>query len=113
MLQAAIGGNDTLTTINEDRAEQLERLRDAANYMSLYEVLQNIMSEHHNGMELPTLWAEVNLVRRTSKRLLASVLCGYHCFYFKQRGPKQILWRLDEGKVDQGFKRNKRKYVRR
>lgn len=113
ILQAAIGDNDALTTIGEDRAGQLERLRDAANYMSLYEVLQNIMSEHHNGMELPGLWAEVNLVRRTTKRLLVSVLCGYHCFYFKQRGPKQMLWRLDEGKVDQGFKRNKRKYVRR
>jgi hypothetical protein len=113
ILQAEIGESDPMTLITEDRAEQLERLRAAANYMSLYEVLQNIMSEHHNGMELPGLWAEVNLVRRTSKRLLVSVLCGYHCFYFKQRGPKQILWRLDEDKVDQGFKRNKRKYVRR
>ena len=112
-LQAEIGENDAMTFISEDRAEQLEHLRAAANYMSLYEVLQNIMSEHHSGMELPGLWAEVNLVRRTSKRLLVSVLCGYHCFYFKQRGPKQILWRLDENKVDQGFKRNKRKYVRR
>jgi hypothetical protein len=44
---------------------------------------------------------------------LCSVLSAYHCFYFKQRGPKQILWRFDEGKLDQGFKRNKRKYVRR
>jgi len=113
MLHASIGETDPLTTIGEDRADQLERLRDAANYMSLYEVLQNVMREHQNGMELPGLWAEVNLVRRTAKRLLVSVLCGYHCFYFKQRGPKQILWRLDEGRVDQGFKRNKRKYVRR
>lgn len=112
-LQAEIGENDPMTLITDDRAEQLERLRTAANYMSLYEVLQNIMKENHNGMELPGLWAEVNQVRRTSKRLLVSVLCGYHCFYFKQRGPKQILWRLDESKVDQGFKRNKRKYVRR
>ncbi|MEO6907722.1 MAG: hypothetical protein ABI210_07515 [Abditibacteriaceae bacterium] len=112
-LQAEIAESDPMTHISEDRAEQLERLRGGANYMSLYEVLQNIMHEHQNGMELPGLWAEVNLVRRTAKRLLVSVLCGYHCFYFKQRGSQQILWRLDKDKVDQGFKRNKRKYVRR
>ena len=54
-----------------------------------------------------------NVVRRTTKRLICSVLSGYHCYYFKQRGPTQILWRFDAGKLDQGFKRNKRKYVRR
>jgi hypothetical protein len=81
--------------------------------MSLFELLQTIMHEHNNGMELPSLWAEVNMVRRTSKRLLVSVLSGYHCFYFKQRGPKQILWRFDADRLDQGFMRNKRKYVRR
>lgn len=108
-----IDAPDKLTHLEGHRAEELENLREAANYMSLFELLQTIMSEHGGGMELPTLWAEVNIVRRTSKRLLCSVLSSYHCYYFKQRGPKQILWRFDAGKLDQGFKRNKRKYVRR
>jgi hypothetical protein len=104
---------DKLTRIEGHRAEELESLREAAKYMSLFELLQTIMSEHSNGMELPTIWAEVNMVRRTAKRLLCSVLSGYHCYYFKQRGPKQILWRFDADRLDQGFMRNKRKYVRR
>ena len=53
------------------------------------------------------------LRRSSTKRLVASILSGYHCFYFKQRGPHQILWRYDASKLDQGFKRNKRKYLRR
>jgi hypothetical protein len=104
---------DKLTLIEGRRAEELENLREAARYMSLFELLQTIMNAHGNGMELSSIWAEVNMVRRTSKRLLCSVLSGYHCYYFKQRGPKQILWRFDASKLDQGFKRNKRKYVRR
>lgn len=104
---------DKLAHLSGHRAEELKNLRDAANYISLYELLQTVMREHGGGMELPTLWAEVNVVRRTSKRLLTSVLSGYHCYYFKQRGPKQILWRFDADRLDQGFMRNKRKYVRR
>ena len=104
---------DKLTHISGHRGEELEEMRDAAKFLSLFELLQNIMREHSNGAELPTLWAEVNMVRRTSKRLMASVLSGYNCFYFKQRGAHQMLWRFDADKLDQGFKRNKRKFVRR
>lgn len=104
---------DKLTLVEGHRAEELEEMRDAAKFLSLFELLQNIMREHPNGAELPTLWAEVNIVRRTSKRLMASVLSGYHCFFFKQRGAHQILWCFDAAKLDQGFKRNKRKFVRR
>jgi hypothetical protein len=64
-------------------------------------------------LELPALWAQVNAVRRTSKRLMASVLSGYYYFYFKQTGPEQIVWRFDADRLDQGFKRNKRKFVRK
>lgn len=103
---------DELTFIDERRARELEAMRESAKYMSLYELLQNIIRDHP-GMELPQLWAQVNMVRRTSKRLMCSVLSGYHCFYFKQRGPEQFVWRFDSEKLDQGFKRNKRKAIRR
>jgi hypothetical protein len=108
-----VAAPDKLTLIEGHRADDLVKLREVSQYMSLFELLQTIMQEHSNGMELPSLWAEVNMVRRTAKRLLTSVLSGYHCFYFKQRGPKQILWRFDADRLDQGFMRNKRKYVRR
>jgi len=70
------------------------------------------MQEHHSGVDFIRLWSEVNIVRRTSKRLVASLLSGYHCFYARQRG-KNWLWRFDANRVDQGFMRQKRKFVRR
>jgi hypothetical protein len=112
-MQLRLGAPDKLTHLDADRVEELEALQERSDYLALFDLLQQIMADSAQGAELPTLWAEVNVVRRTTKRLLCSVLSAYHCFYFKQRGPKQILWRFDEGKLDQGFKRNKRKYVRR
>jgi hypothetical protein len=44
---------------------------------------------------------------------MCSVLSGYNGFYFKQKGPRQLLWRYDPDKSEQGFKKNKRKYVRK
>lgn len=112
-IDLTVGAPDKLTYLDEERVAELESLQERSAYLSLYDLLQSVMLEHTQGAELPTIWAEVNAVRRTSKRLVCSVLSAYHCFYFKQRGPKQILWRFDEGKMDQGFKRNKRKFVRR
>ncbi len=112
-LLLAVGAPDKLTFVDAERVAELEELQERSAYLSLFDLLQSVMDGHPQGAELPALWAEVNVVRRTTKRLVCSVLCAYHCFYFKQRGPKQILWRFDEGKLDQGFKRNKRKYVRR
>jgi hypothetical protein len=58
-----------------------------------------------------TLWAEVNVVRRTARRVVASDLASYHCFY--QRPPGSDVWVFDERKVSQGRKKTKRKYLRR
>jgi hypothetical protein len=104
---------DEATFIDDDRAEVLEEMRHSASYLSLFELLQNIAGAHGGGATLPTLWAEVNMVRRTTKRALCSILSAYNCFGFRQRGPHQFLWRFDAGKLDQGFKKNKRKFVRR
>jgi hypothetical protein len=109
---ASIGEPDEVTLIDEDRAAELETLRASAQVLSLYELLQRVLVHHKEGKDIAGIWAEVNFVRRTSKRVFASVLCGYHCFYFKQRGPKQLLWRFDAARTDQSFKKNKRKFVR-
>ena len=104
---------DEAAFIDDERADALEELRESATYLSLFELLQSIAGAHENGAELTTLWAEVNMVRRTTKRALCSILSAYNCFAFRQRGPHQFLWRFDAGKLDQGFKKNKRKFVRR
>lgn len=104
---------DKTTLVTEARGAELAAMRDAAAYLSLFEIMQNVMKDHPNGFELATLWAEVNVVRRTSKRLLCSILSGYNCFHYKQRGPHQHFWRFDEARLDQGFKKNKRKFVRK
>lgn len=108
-----IGKPDKLMNLELARVEELESLQERSAYLALFDLLQTVMSAHASGAELPTLWAEINVVRRTSKRLMCSVLSAYSCFNFKQRGPQQILWRFDASKLDQGFKKNKRKFVRR
>ncbi len=107
-----IGEPDKATFISPERLQVLEAMRDASKFLSLYELLQNIMADA-GDTELSSIWAQANVVRRTSKRLLASVLCAYSCFYFKKRGPDQFFWHFAADRVDQGFKRNKRKFVRR
>ena len=108
-----IGAPDKATFISPQRLQLLEAMRAASKFLSLYELLQNIMADLGDEADLPTIWAHTNAVRRTSKRLLASVLCAYSCFYFKKRGPEQFFWHFAADRVDQGFKRNKRKFVRR
>ncbi|HEY0075537.1 MAG TPA: hypothetical protein VGB77_15675 [Abditibacteriaceae bacterium] len=107
-----LGEPDKATFIAPERLEALEAMREASKFLSLYELLQNIMADLQDA-EIATVWAHINVVRRTSKRLLASVLCAYSCFYFKKRGPEQFFWHFAADRVDQGFKRNKRKFVRR
>lgn len=108
-----LGKPDKLMFLEDERVTELEGLQERSRYVSLFDLLQTGMGAHSGGAEIPTLWAEINVVRRTSKRLLCSVLSAYQCFSFKQRGPQQFLWRFDAGKVDGGFKKNKRKFVRR
>ena len=72
--------------------------------------MNRIMPYHRKGVPFVTLFTEVNIVRRTTRRLVASILSSYYAFY--QR-PKSALWHFDEKKVDQGFKKAKRKYIRK
>jgi hypothetical protein len=58
-----------------------------------------------------TVWAEVNVVRRTTRRIVASNLASYHCFFQRPAGSDH--WVFDERKVSQGRKKTKRKYLRR
>ncbi len=99
------------TFMTPRRLHELEDLRKPAAKMSLFELLSRLVEDHPAGMTLPSLWAEVNVVRRTSKRLMASVLSSYGVFSHKEGRNKETLWLYD--KNGGGFREEKRPFVRR
>ena len=106
-LSVKIGANDASMFLEDERVETLEAFYERAETDSLFDLLQTVFEAHPSGAALATLWAESNVIRRTSKRQLASVLSAHHCFSFKDDA-----WHFDAEKVAQGFKKNKSKFVR-
>jgi hypothetical protein len=103
---------DPLVTVSPGRIEDLLIMaEDAVNSnLTTFDILCRIMRDHRKGIPFVTLFTELNIVRRTTRRMAASILSSYYAFY--QR-PKSTLWQFDEKKEDQGFKKAKRKYVRK
>ncbi len=99
------------TFMTPRRLHELEDLRKPAARMSLFELLSRLVEDHPAGMTLPALWAEVNVVRRTSKRLMASVLSSYDTFSCKEGRNKEMVWLYD--KNGGGFREEKRAFIRR
>ena len=106
------GKTDPLVLVNPNRIEELLALAEEARQreMTTFELMCRIMPYHRKGVPFITLFTELNIARRTTRRLVASILSSYYAFYQK---PKSALWHFDEKKVDQGFKKAKRKYVRK
>lgn len=102
---------DAATFLTERRVEELEELRYSGNRLSLAELLARIMAAHRSGLEIGALWAQVNAVRRTSKRLLASVLSSHAEFSCKSRGINSFVWSHEKG-GESGFKESKREFVK-
>jgi DNA-directed RNA polymerase delta subunit len=104
---------DPNLAIDPERMEHLKSLREEAEKddWSVFELLCALMSDHRKGVKFAPLWAEVNVVRRTPRRVLASDLSAYHCFYL--RPAKSGNWVFDERRMDQGRKKDKKKYLRR
>lgn len=76
--------------------------------MSTFDIIREIVEHYKKGIEYLTLLTELNVVRRVSRRMAASILSEYHCFF--QRGG---AWVYDPKKLSQGFDRSKRKYMLR
>ncbi len=97
--------------IDTDRS--LELLDIKARYesqeMPVHDVIAEIL-EHKPGMTFPQLVNEVNIVKRCSRLLVASILSSYHCF--TTRG-KTGQWQYDDKKRSQGFNKTKRKYIKK
>jgi hypothetical protein len=105
------GTPDAATFLTERRVDELEDLRAAAHRISLVELITRIMAAHRSGLEIGALWAQVNVVRRTSKRLLASVLSANGEFVCKQRGPNSNVWSVEKD-GESGFKESKRRFLK-
>ncbi len=100
---------DPLIYISSQRMDELRDLAARSAELSTYEILIEVLSHYNKGADYLTILAETNVVRRVSRRLVASILTGYHAFYQRPGSP---VWHYDPKKVDQGFDKTKRKFVR-
>jgi hypothetical protein len=96
--------------ISRNRVNELMELGQRAEDEELptFDILREIMEHYRKGIDYLTLLTEVNIARRTPRRMVASLLSGYHCFF--QRGG---AWVYDAKKLSQGFDRSKRKYLKK
>ena len=74
--------------------------------LSTYDIAHRILNHYGKGCSFLTLLTEVNLVRRTPRRLLASVLSGYSAFH---RGANK--WKFDAKKEQEGFDTSKTEFL--
>lgn len=86
--------------------EQAEESGD----MATFDIACEVLAHHAKGLTFVGAMTEVNVVRRVTRRKLASILSNYYCFAQK---PGQNLWRFDAKKRDLGTDRAKRKYLKR
>ncbi len=106
------GEVDPYVALTDRRIRQLNKARrELRKDASVLEIMQRLLQDHEKGTSFMNLWAEVNVVRRTARRIVASNLASYHSFY--QRPANSDTWIFDERKVSQGRKKTKRKYLRR
>jgi DNA-directed RNA polymerase delta subunit len=102
---------DPLTALTEDRIKELGKIkRELTAEATIFDIMQRVMAGHAKGCSFMTVWAEVNVIRRTTRRVVASNLASYHCFF--QKPANSDTWLFDERKVSQGRKKTKRKYLR-
>jgi hypothetical protein len=94
--------------VSRNRVNELLALQERADNEALptFEIMREIMEHYRKGIEFITLLTEVNIVRRASRRMVASLLSEYHCYF--QRGG---AWVYDPKKLPQGFDKSKRKYL--
>lgn len=103
---------DTLDQRVHISRARYEELLDMSTRMtqsySTFDIICEILSTHRGGMEFLSILSEVNVIRRTRRRRVASVLSAFQAFYLRSG-----LWHLDEKKRDAGIDRAKRKHIRK
>ncbi len=96
--------------ISRNRVNELLTIQERSEIEELanFDLVREIMEHYRKGIEFLTLHTEVNIVRRATRRMVASILSEYHCF-FQRSG----AWVYDAKKLSQGFDKSKRKYLRK
>lgn len=101
---------DPVIYISSQRMEELRTLGEAAEGKSTLQLLIDVMTHWPKGADYLTILAELNVIRRSSRRLIASLLSSYQCFYQRSGSP---VWHYDAKKVDQGFDKTKKKFIKK
>jgi hypothetical protein len=95
--------------VSPARMEELLEFRtevESGTPISTYDIVRRILDHYRKGCSFLTLLTEVNLVRRTPRRLLASILSGYAAFH-----PRANRWTFDAKKEPEGFDKSKTGYI--
>jgi hypothetical protein len=84
---------DSDTFVEPKRLAELEKKRERVAHrpISAFDLLIELMAEHAEGIAFDALWAEMNVVRRTTRLQIASLLAYYQCFEYSESSG---LWRL-------------------
>lgn len=96
--------------ISPERMEQLQSYRaelEAGPTVATHDIVRYILEHSNQAMSYLLLLTEVNVVRRTSRRQLASILSAWSGFVHRAGA-----WTYDAKKAAQGFNKAKRKYVK-
>jgi hypothetical protein len=101
---------DPVVYISNQRMEGLREIASEAEELTTFEILCKVMEHWPKGTDFLTLLWEINVVRRTSRRLLASLLSSYVCFYQRSGSP---VWHYDHKKVEAGFDKSKKKFIKK
>jgi hypothetical protein len=99
---------DPVIYISSQRMEELRNMGLEGEGKSTLQILIDVMAHWPKGADYLTLLAEVNVVRRSTRRLVASLLSSYQCFYQRSGSP---VWHFDPKKVDLGFDKTKKKFI--
>lgn len=105
--------NDRRVYIAPPRMSELMGLREQADEggdMAAFDIVCEILAHYPKGLDFVETITEVNVVRRVTRRKVASILSNYYCFVQKAG---QDQWRFDAKKRELGTDRAKRQYLKR
>ncbi|MBC7328970.1 hypothetical protein H5T88_01275 [bacterium] len=102
------GETHPLLSISQKRLNDLLKLREELIEQPTIEVIQTLL-EYHKRAHFFTILSEVNIIRRTPKRRVASILSIFPCFYIREK--EEGYFYYDSAKRDEVMKRSKKKYI--
>ncbi|MBQ7258029.1 MAG: hypothetical protein IJS60_10110 [Abditibacteriota bacterium] len=104
----SLGDTDKGCNIDLNRSMELLEIKNRleTESLTLFDIICEILEKR--PIDFIQIVTEVNLVKRASRLLIASILSSYHCFNNNKKNGK---WNLDEKKIDLGFNKTKKKYI--